>query len=313
MIDAREITKPTYHHYTYRQALHASERIDWRVEDIIGGQRRLDFTRPFMPESFAGTRLLPFLSSDERLALNQIRGNGYLCIFGLLEEAILPFVLDHARSQLQSDEYCMRAFLEFASEEAKHIHLFRRFREEFEQGFGTECAVIGPASEVAPAILSHQPLAIALTVLQGEWMTQRHYLDSVKDDKDLDPQFKSLLKHHWMEEAQHAKLDTLMVEAMSEQRTQQEIEAAIQEYLEIVRFMDDGLEQQVEFDMESLTRATGRILSDCERRTFREVQLQAMRWTFVGSGMTHPNFLASLEHLQPGAGQRMKQISTAYR
>ena len=39
-------------------------------------------------------------------------------------------------------------------------------------------------------------------------MTQLHYLDSVKDDGDLDPLFKSLLRHHWMEEAQHAKLDT---------------------------------------------------------------------------------------------------------
>lgn len=312
MIDTSEVTKPTYHHYTYRQALQAAERIDWRVEDIIGCERRLDFNKPFMPESFARTRLLPFLSPDEQLALNQIRGNGYLCIFGVLEEAILPFVLDHARSQLQSDEYCMRAFLEFASEEAKHIHLFRRFREEFEQGFGTECAVIGPASEIAPAILSHQPLAVALTVLQGEWMTQRHYLDSVRDDRDLDPQFKSLLKHHWMEEAQHAKLDTLMVETMSETCSQPEIEAAIQEHLAIVRFMDEGFRQQVEFDLESLTRATGRNLSDSERDRFTELQLQAMRWTFIGSGMTHPNFLVSLEHLQPGASQRMKQIAAAF-
>src|SRR6266542_3555673 len=106
-------TKPTYHKYTYRQALAASEKIDWRVEDIIGGDRHLDFNKPFMPETLARTDLLPFLSRTERLALNQIRGNGYLCVFGVLEEAILPFVLEHARSQLHGDEYCMRAFLEF--------------------------------------------------------------------------------------------------------------------------------------------------------------------------------------------------------
>ncbi|HSE36877.1 MAG TPA: hypothetical protein VLG74_06205, partial [Blastocatellia bacterium] len=140
----------------------------------------------------------------------------------------------------------------------------------------------------------------------------RHYLDSVRDDRDLDPQFKSLLKHHWMEEAQHAKLDTLMVETMSETCSQPEIEAAIQEHLAIVRFMDEGFRQQVEFDLESLTRATGRNLSDSERDRFTELQLQAMRWTFIGSGMTHPNFLVSLEHLQPGASQRMKQIAAAF-
>ena len=62
------------------------------------------------------------------------------------------------------------------------------------------------------------------TILHIEWMTQRHYMDSVKDDQSLDPQFKSLLKHHWMEEAQHAKLDTLMVEALAEGRSAREIE-----------------------------------------------------------------------------------------
>jgi hypothetical protein len=312
MINATKIKNLTYHHYTYRQALEASEKIDWRVEELIGGDKRLDFRKPFMPESFARTQLLSFLSPDERLALNQIRGNGYLSVFGVLEECILPFILDHARSQLQSDEYCFRAFLEFAGEEAKHIHLFRRFREEFEQGFGTACAVIGPPVEIAPVILAHKPLAVALTVLQGEWMTQRHYLDSVKDNSDLDPQFKSLLKHHWIEEAQHAKLDTLMVEAMSAKCSEQEIKAAIEEYLEIAAFLDDGLKQQVELDLDSLTRATGRILSDSEREKFMEVQLQAIRWTFLGSGMTHPNFLATLDHLHTEASRRVKQIAAVY-
>jgi hypothetical protein len=39
-------------------------------------------------------------------------------------------------------------------------------------------------------------------------MTQRHYTESIKDARELDPQFKSMLHHHWMEEMQHAQLDT---------------------------------------------------------------------------------------------------------
>jgi hypothetical protein len=35
--------------YTCRGALEASERIGWRIEDIIGGEKRLDFSKPFMP------------------------------------------------------------------------------------------------------------------------------------------------------------------------------------------------------------------------------------------------------------------------
>src|SRR5919112_5722544 len=126
--------------YTYQAALAASEGTRWRVEDIIGGDKRLDFTKPFMPESLARVEELSFLSPDEKLILNQIRGNTYLCIFGLVEEFILPFVVDHARRDLSQDDYRTRALLQFAGEEAKHIQLFKRFREEFEGGFGTPCS-----------------------------------------------------------------------------------------------------------------------------------------------------------------------------
>src|SRR5829696_1908793 len=219
--------------YSYQAALAASESIHWRVEDIIGGEKRLDFTRAFMPESLAQTEPLSFLIEEEKRILNQIRGNAYLCIFGLVEEFILPFVLDHARSHLQGDDYRIRALLQFAGEEAKHIQLFKRFKQEFEDGVGTECQVIGPPEAIAAAILSHDPLGVAITTLHIEWMVQRHYLDSIKDDQELDPQFKSLLKHHWIEEVQHAKLDTLMVEALASTRSEDEIMRGVDEYLEI--------------------------------------------------------------------------------
>lgn len=298
--------------YTYQGALAASEGGRWKVEDIIGGDKRLDFTKPFMPESFARARQLSFLNTEEKRMLNQIRGNAYLCIFGLVEEFILPFILDHARPQLQQDDYRTRALLQFAGEEAKHIHLFKRFREEFEQGFGAPCAVIGPPDEIAKAVLAHDPLSVALVILQIEWMSQSHYIQSIKDDQELDPQFKSLLKHHWMEEVQHAKLDTLMVEALAEGRSPEEIEAAVEGYIEIGGFLDAGLAQQVEFDMEAFMRATGRTLSDSEKEEFRLVQRQANRWTYLGTGMTHEKFLASLEKLSPASRERVESISPAF-
>ena len=41
------------HGYTYQSALASAETVRWRIEDIIGGPKRLDFSKPFMPESFA--------------------------------------------------------------------------------------------------------------------------------------------------------------------------------------------------------------------------------------------------------------------
>lgn len=285
--------------YSYQATLAAAERIGWRVEDIIGGDKKLDFTKSFMPESLARVNSLTFLSADEKRLLNQIRGNAYLCIFGLVEEFIVPFVLDHTRPTLNEDEYQTRAMLQFAGEEAKHIHLFREFQKEFAAGFKTRCQVIGPASAIRDAILAHSPLSVALAILQIEWMTQRHYIDSVRDDNNLDPQFKNLLRHHWMEEAQHAKLDTLMVEGLSSILSHEKKTSAVQEYLEIGAFLDAGLAQQVEFDLESLENASGRVLNKEQRDIFKEVQLQANRWTYLGSGLTHPNFLATLEKMDP--------------
>ncbi len=301
-----------HHTYSYEAALAASEKVNWRVEDLIGGGKALDFSKPFLPESLARVTPLSFLTPDEQRTLNQIRGHGYFYTFGLVEEFILPFVVDHARPELSGDDYRVRALLQFASEEAKHIHLFKRFREAFETGFGHECAVIGPPAAVAQAVLAHDPLAVAILILHIEWMTQRHYTDSVKDDQDLDPQFKSLLKHHWMEEAQHAKLDVLMVEALVEDRTPDEIESAVEQYLEIGGVFDAAFAQQVQFDLESLERAIGRTLSDGQRDEFTAVQQQALRWTFLGTGMTHPNVLATLEQIHPAARTRVEQVAPAF-
>ena len=298
--------------YSFEETLAAAQKINWRVEDIIGGDKQLDFTKPFMPDSLARVANMKFLTADERLVLNQIKGHTYLQIFGLVEEFILPFVLDHVRPQLDGDDYRVRAFLQFAGEEAKHIQLFKTFTAEFHKNFATECAVIGPPSEVAAFVLARQPLAVALAILGIEWMSQRHYIESIKDNQELDAQFKSLLKNHWLEEAQHAKLDTIMVEAIAEGMSAAEIEKAIDEYLEIGAFLDEGLKQQTIFDLEALERATKRRLSESERADFIATQHQANRWTYLGTGLTHPKFLAMLEKLSPAQRKRIEEIAPAF-
>lgn len=301
-----------HHGYTYSATHAASQHVNWRIEDIIGGEKGLDFGKPFLPESLARVEPLKFLEADERLVLNQIRGNGYLYIFGLVEEFILPFVLDHARPRLSGDDMRTRAMLQFAGEEAKHIDLFKRFRAEFEAGFGTHCDVIGPPEAIAKAVLAHSPLSIALLILHIEWMTQRHYLDSVKDDRAIDPQFKSLLKHHWMEEAQHAKLDTLMVEELADACSGDEIAKALDGYLELGGMIDGGLKQQVEFDIDAFIRSTGRVLTKAEYAEMALQQHQAQRWTFIGSGMSHGNFLTTVGNVSSSAAAKLKEVAPAF-
>jgi hypothetical protein len=298
--------------YSYQAALAASERTGWKVDDIIGGDKQLDFTKPFMPESLAQVKQISFLAPEERLTLNQIRGHEYLAMFGLVEEFILPYVVDHTRLHLSGDDYRVRALLQFAGEEAKHIHLFKRFRQEFEDGFGSKCDFIGPAADVSRFVLSHSPLGIALAILHIEWITLRHYIEGVRDNQNLDPQFKSLLKHHWMEESQHTKLDTLMVESVVKNATPKEIDQAFEEYGEIGMFLDNGIKQQAEFETDSFVQATGRKLSTSEREEMTNAVLKGMRWTYLGTGMTHPNFLATVEEIKPEARKQIEAMAPAF-
>lgn len=299
------------HTYSYENTLTDSLKIHWNVEDLIGGNKSLDFRRAFLPDSLARTNELRSLSAEERLILNQIRGATYLHLFGLVEEFILPFAIDRAKDHHGDDKLRTRALLGFAEEEAKHQQLFQRFSSEFAKGFQTPIEFIGPASAIADKVLSHSQLAVSILILHLEWLTQRHYLESVKSDEALDPQFVSLLKHHWQEEAQHAKLDTLVAAELAARATPPEIETAIDEFLEIATFLEAGLQQQVEFDLNALEKAIGRTLSTTQRDEIRKVQLGSYRYTFLVSGIEQKNFAAALKDLSAAGAARVNAAAAA--
>jgi len=120
------------------------------------------------------------------------------------------------------------------------------------------------------------------------------------------------LKHHWMEEAQHAKLDTLMVEALAEGRDECAIQRALDEYFEIVAFLGSGLKSQTEFNLAAFERACGRSLGAEARDAFLVHQHQAARWTYIGSGMAHPKFRATLGRISNAARERVEAVAPAF-
>jgi hypothetical protein len=297
---------------SYQHLLKTSRRVNWRLEDLLGEGKRLDFTRPFLPETFAQTEPLEFLSPAEKLKLNQIRARGYLALFELVEAFVMPFISGQSNDGAQAEPFRAPALRHFADEEQKHRELFSAVLREFDGEFATPCGLIGPADEICRTILSHGPLAVTIAILGLEWMSQGHYLRSVKDNQDLDPQFRSLLKHHWIEEAQHAKLDGLVLKTLVERSSPQDVATAIQEYFEIGSFLDAGFSQQAELDLESLERAIGRSLSHDDRQQFLDVQHGALRWTFLGSAMGNRNFLAVLASISDEAATRVEQAAKSF-
>jgi len=298
-----------YHNFNYETTLASSLKAQWQLDDVLRTDQELDFSRNFMPESLARTSKVEGLNPFEQRLLNQISAHQYLSIFGIVEEFLLPFVLDHARPHLMDDDWRVRALLNFAGEEAKHIHLFKRYHAAFVRGFPVECQVIGPSEAIGREILRHDPLAVGLVILMIEWMTQAHYLGSIRDDQDLDPLFKSLMKFHWMEEAQHAKLDTLIVDALAEGRTA-DMDRVIDEFFEIGAFLDDGLKMQTSFNLDALEKVIGRKLDN--REALQEQQHQAARWTYIGSGMVHERFKATLESISPKAAARIAEAAPLF-
>ncbi|HKE74675.1 MAG TPA: hypothetical protein VKB57_13730, partial [Acidimicrobiales bacterium] len=71
------------------------------------------------------------------------------------------------------------------------------------------------------------------------------------------------------------------------------------------------LAQQVELDIDALQAATGRTFGDAERDEIRTHQQRAYRWTFLVSGLEHPNFVAIVDRLTPtGAAKLAAAAST---
>ncbi|MCL6435101.1 MAG: hypothetical protein K6T90_12980 [Leptolyngbyaceae cyanobacterium HOT.MB2.61] len=299
---------------SYEQSLHRATKVNWRIEDIIGGDKRLDFSKRFMPEVLARVNQISCLNAAEKLILNQIRGNSYLHLFGLVEEFIVPCVLDHVKTAGLADITATQALLHFAEEESKHIRLFRRFAEEFEIGFGSRCDGIGPVQDIANAVLQYRPLGVVLIILYIEWMTQYHYLASIRDNfgEKLDLQFCSLLRNHWLEEAQHTTLDTLMVEQLVRQLEPSEVEAGVEDFFKLIEFLNGGLMMQVQLDMESLARATGRIFTEAEKQEIQTIQEQSYRWTFIGSGITHTQFVETFKQVSPAQQVRLLEVAEIY-
>jgi hypothetical protein len=297
---------------SYETLLNISRRINWRIEDIIGGEKKLDFSKPFLPETFARTELLPFLTPREKLLLNHIRAHGYLATFELVEGFIEPFI--EAQSNALADENAFRkpALDQFVAEETKHRELFRRFKQEFAAMFGEDCALIGPAEAITSAVLAHGEFALTMFVLALEWMSQGHYLESVKDDDDLDPQFKSLLRHHWMEERQHANLDQLVLNAIAAKAGPLDVDHATDEFFEIGAFFDGGFKQQAELDLASFEQAARRMLTMEQRAKFLEVQHQALRWTYLGTALSNDNFLSAIGAISPKSRQRFEEAAAVF-
>jgi P-aminobenzoate N-oxygenase AurF len=295
--------------YSYETCLDGSVKNAWTVDDCFQG-RDFDFTKPFLPDRIAGVSGIGCLSDSEKRKLNQIRGNSYCHIFAFVEEYIVPMVVDHARGDVYGDETRLWSLLRFAEEEVKHQEMLRRAIEQFEAGFGTSCGLLPGREDVAGVVLGTSPLTALLLTSMIEWFTQLHYVEHVRDRAELDELFRDILRFHWIDESRHARLDSLLIDEVASDLGPDEREAAVDGLLELGGAVDGLLAQQVELDINALQRATGRTFTEAERDEIRTHQQRAYRWTFLVSGLEHPNFVRIVEQLTSSGAAKLAQAAT---
>jgi hypothetical protein len=298
----------------WEPVIDSSERVAWTIDSVLPPEARFDLRRPLLPDSLANVAGIRCLNEAERLTLNHIRGNAYLYLFSFVEEYIIATAVRHASAEVFGDHQALRALLRFAEEEVKHQDMFRRAVRLFEQTFGHKCEVLPNPEAVAEVILRHSPMAVLLITLHLEIMTQAHFVESFRQGAadELDPLFRQLLRHHWLEEAQHAQIDVLELRKLAADATPELRKQAFDDYLAIVGALDGLLCQQAANDVATLARVLGRSFSEGDQREILESQSSAYRRTFIGLALASPRFILEVERLAPESASKLPALRATY-
>ena len=175
----------------------------------------------------------------------------------------------------------------------------------------TECELIPGRGRMAEVVRSKSKLAVMVLTAIIEWFTQLHYVEHVQDSSDLDGLMRDLLRFHWMEEAQHAKMDTLLIGEVAQDMTLEEREAAIDEVLELGGAIDGLLAQQIGMNIAALEKAADRTFTDAEKEEITTNTQRACRWTFLVSGLQHPNIVRAVSELTESGSGKIEGVAAA--
>jgi hypothetical protein len=190
--------------------------------------------------------------------------------------------------------------------------MFARFRDAFDRDFGVPARVLDNAAEVAGAIMKKSPIAVMLMTLQLELMTQLHYTESVRDDQAIDPLCQSILKHHWLEEAQHARIDALELKKLVDAATPAQIVQGFSDYLELIEALHEVLQAQAQMDAQTLALKFKRTLAAPEAAALCKHQEKIYDRTFLWSGMTHPMFIDIATRVDAAQAKRLAERASRF-
>ena len=292
--------------YSYADCLQKSYRVNWKIGDVVDG-RWFDPSRRWLPAQLSGADAITALSPEEKTKLNHVEMGAYAHLFGFVEEFIAPKVLTLARDFEIDQREAFDALANFAAEEVKHMNLFREVRGRIDEAVGFPLTLLPGEKDVARAVLSKHTGAVLLLTAAIEWFTQLHYLSGFNDNAALDPFTRHIFKSHWLEESQHARMDHLETLRAFKGVSDEDRQIAIEDLIDLVGAVDGLLQQQTTYDVENLERYLDRPLRAPARDEVYARVLHAKRYTFIESGVTHPNFAELFGAVTTSAQQEQVQ------
>ena len=278
----------------YARVIAASKAGHWDIEsDVIRG-RGFDLAKKYLPDSLSLAEEFSTLSQSERRFVSQIQGRTYANVFGLVERFITAKLLEVGREHTLGDQTALEALVRFSEEELKHQALFRRINGMMGNVMPAGYRFDIDPDEVARAVLAASTWAVLVLTLHIELFVQHHYRHSIRGDAELSELFRDVFLFHWKDECQHVVLDELELRRHDAAVTPSQRDAAVNDFIALVRAVDGILQRQAGADAEYFGRHCARPLPAQEQALIGRQFLKAYRWQYIRSGATHPRFRSIL-------------------
>jgi hypothetical protein len=289
--------------YSYARCLQNSYKVNWKIDELLG-DRQFDISKRWLPGALTGVPHVTCLDDEEKHKLTQIEMASYAHLFGYVEEFVAPKVTELAQDFAIERREAFDALTNFAAEEIKHMTMFRRLRDRVNETLGVDARLLGDQIGTARYVLSKSTGAVLLLTAFIEWASQLHFTAAFARDENCEAFTKDVFRAHWKEESQHAQMDHLETVRCFESLDANERDGAVDELIELVGAVDGLLQKQTGFDVENLSDYLGRSFAPAEEDDLYAGILRAKRWTFIGSGVTHPRFQELLDEVTTPAQQK---------
>jgi hypothetical protein len=288
-------------------SLHGAEAAaacPWEVErDVIRG-RTFDRSGKFMPDGLSHAGRLDFLAPHERVLFSQIQGRTYANTFKLLERAIGASTLELSRSQVLGDQERLDALVGCTHDEVRHQALFGRIDLMMAGAMPQGYRYAARANEFAWIVLGRSRWAVLALTHMMELVTQAHYHESIAPDPTLSALYKDVFLFHWRDEERHAGLTEREWRAEDARITGKERDAAVDDFLQLLRNLNMMLQRQAAADAQYFFTALKRSIGKLDAGRVQAAFVGAYRWQYVLAGVQHERYadlLAELTSDEQGA------------